>query len=219
MKHLAVICGAILIFACGVSAQVNPNAASPVLLASSSPGSAAAGPAALLSLAPMPEPDPDPPQGVYGVFPSYHWQAYAGYTFLRFYEIPNAAGNTNGFNFSVDYYAKDWVAVDGELTATFGSQGGVGTSLVSEMGGMRFRWTMPGGLAIWVHGLAGASHFSPQTPFVGEDAFGYEAGGGVDASPHHKRLGYRLQADMVGTHYFGAYQYSPKISVGVVYQF
>lgn len=217
MKHVFAVCGAILVLACGAFAQVS---AGPTLVASADPMPAAT-PAAFASPLPAsPEPQPQPePQGVYGVFPNYHWQAYAGYTYLRFYEIPNVTGNTNGFNFSVDYYFKDWVAVDGELTATFGSQYGVGTSLVSEMGGLRFRKITSGGLDIWIHGLVGGSSFSPKTPFGEDSAFGYEAGGGIDLSPHHKRLGYRVQADMVGTHYFGTYQYSPKVSVGVVYKF
>jgi hypothetical protein len=221
MKFVVSVYSAILVtlsLASGVSAQA--GATGPVLLASAAPGPAIPGLAAPMAAAPAPQPQPEPePQGVYGVFPNYHWQAYAGYTYLRFYEIPNVAGNTDGFNFSVAYYAKDWLAADGEVMATFGSQGGTSTTLVSEMGGVRVRWPSGGRLDVWVHALAGGSHFSPKTVFGGQEAFGYEAGGGVDFSPHHRRLGYRLQADMVGTHYFGTFQYSPKVSFGVVYKF
>jgi hypothetical protein len=51
------------------------------------------------------------------------------------------------------------------------------------------------------------------------NAFSLELGGGVDLMPRHRRLGYRLQADMVATRFFGTYQYSPKISAGIVFKF
>ncbi len=44
---------------------------------------------ALLPASPAPE-----PQGIQGVFENYSWQAYAGYTFLRFYEVPGACGKS-----------------------------------------------------------------------------------------------------------------------------
>ncbi|MGD0957950.1 MAG: hypothetical protein ABR953_14145 [Candidatus Acidiferrales bacterium] len=176
--------------------------------------------------APAPMPDPaasaapaQQGQGVFAVFPEYQTELYAGYTYFRFYEIPHFSENMNGLNLSLAYYLRDWVAVDGELVATFGSQAGVSSKFVMGMGGARLRWMGPRGLALWAHGMAGGSHFLPQTAFGGQDAFGFEAGGGVDLIPPHKRLGFRLQVDMVGTHYFGTYQYSPKVSAGVVYKF
>jgi hypothetical protein len=178
-----------------------------------------AGPApaahALFAFAPA-----EPPQGVYGVFQNFDWQAYAGYTFFRFYEVPNITQNMNGFNFSVAYYPRGgWVAAEGEFVAAFGSQAGVTSKFVLGMGGARFRWSAPRAVEVWVHGLAGGSHFTPQTAFGGQSAFGYEVGGGVDVNAHHHRMAYRLQGDMVGTRYFGTYQYSPKISAGIVYKF
>lgn len=232
MRYIAVVCGAIFIFACGAGAQVAPG--SSVQSESSTTNLVAAElgvplafvPAArAAAAAPMPDPTASaaaPAQqgaGVFAVFPEYQFEAYAGYTYFRFYAVPNVTVNMNGLNFSLAYYLRDWVAADGEFVATFGSQSGVSSKFVLGMGGVRFRWTGPRGLELWAHGLAGGSHLIPQTAYGSQDAFGFEAGGGVDLIPPHRRLGFRLQADMVGTRYFGTYQYSPKVSAGVVYKF
>jgi hypothetical protein len=166
------------------------------------------------------EPSPAEPQGVYGVFADYNFQAYAGYTFYRFYVLPNDTLNMNGFNFSVVYYPKNGkIGADGELVAVFGSQAGTSAQFVTGMGGARVRWSGPRAVEIWVHGMAGGGHLIPQTPYGGQNAFGWAAGGGIDYTPRNRRLGYRVQADAVAMYFFGTHQYSPKISFGVVYKF
>jgi len=40
-----------------------------------------------------------------------------------------------------------------------------------------------------------------------------------DINMHRWRYAYRIGADMVGTHYFGSNQFSPKFSTGFVYKF
>ena len=60
----------------------------------------------------------DPPQYVQSVYETYRWQAYVGYEYLRFYEVPAIAKNSNGFMYSMVYYLKDWIGLDGELNAT-----------------------------------------------------------------------------------------------------
>jgi len=210
MRYVAFLCGVVLFLTCNAGAQVNPSTS--FLLSSPVPAWAAAAPALGAPAA--------SPQGVYGVLQNYNWQAYAGYTFLRFYEIPGVTGNMNGFNFSVVYYPHAArIGLDGEFAAAFASQAGINTKFALAMGGARYRLPGPRALEVWIHGLAGSSHFLPQTAFGSTDAFGFEAGGGVDLTPRGKRLGYRLQADMVGTRYFGTHQYSPKISFGLVYKF
>jgi hypothetical protein len=234
MKRIAFLLGIILILASSAPAQVklaSLPAAGPLAptlavaappahaLFAYSPAEGAAidgpGPSAFASSAPA-----EPPQGVYGVFQSFEWQAYAGYTFFRFYEVPNITQNMSGFNLSMAYYPRGgWIAADGELVAAFGSQAGVTSKFALGMGGVRFRWSAPRAVELWVHGLAGGSHFVPQTPYGGQSAFAYEAGGGIDIDAHHHRMAYRVQGDMVGTRYFGTYQYSPRISAGIVYKF
>src|ERR1039458_2464563 len=133
MRHFAFLCGAILMFACSVGAQL--NSAGPLLLGSASPAATPAG--AMPNANPLALSAPaDPPQGVYGVFQDFNFQAYAGYTCFRFYEVPNLTDNMNGVNFSAVYYPRGgWLGPDGELIAAFGSQRGVTSTLPSGMGG------------------------------------------------------------------------------------
>jgi hypothetical protein len=157
---------------------------------------------------------------VYGVFQNYNWQATAGYTFFRFYVLPHVNSNMNGLNLGLVYYpGGHWYAADGEFIGAWGSVDGKGTKYVQGMGGGRARWEAPRGIEVWGHVLVGGTHFLPQTTFGGQGAFAYEVGGGVDLNLHQRRIAYRVSANMVGTRYFGTYQYSPNVSVGVVFKF
>lgn len=240
MRFVAAVCGAVfamLIVSCPASAQTvasdpaplnwgMPSALEPFVAQLSAPPAvpsfAIASPAEPMPFFQKDAPaagagsDQAPP-GVYGVFPSYRYQVYAGYTFLRFYVIPNVAENTNGVNFSIAYYFRDSLAVDGEAAATFGTYSGESSRFYLYMGGLRYRHPV-GRFDVWIHGLAGGAHFTPLTPYGNQDAFAYEAGGGVDFTPRGLRLSFRLQADAFGSNFFGTYQYSPKISFGVVYK-
>jgi hypothetical protein len=226
MQRIFALAGLIFVFAFVAGAQTNAiqswNLSSVSLLPS--PFAAATTPAAplpgtiALPAAPSAIPTPDPQQ-VQGVFVKYDWQAYFGYTFFKFFEVPSIEPNTNGFNFSVQYYFKDWIAADGEFVATHVTQSGQGGWFIFGGGGPRFRWSLPRGVELWGHGLVGYSNFSPQTPFGGRSAFAYELGMGVDFNIHHQKWALRLGGDMIGTSYFGTQQYSPKFSAGVVYKF
>jgi hypothetical protein len=241
MKTMAILLGGFLLWASAVSAQTAATGPGAVVEAESSQqlGAGFSGdspapkmlraqllPSDLL-LAPasprwasLPPPVPaEPPQGVQGVFPSHHWQAYVGYTYVRFYEVTNHTVNENGFNVSAAYYFKDWIAADGEVVTAFGSYSGANSTFVSGAGGVRLRWTTQRGPDLWLHALVGGAHATPQTPYGSEGALAYEAGGGIDINSRHNRLAYRLQADIVGTRFFSTYQYSPKISAGIVYKF
>jgi len=187
-----------------------------------SPRAAAApapGPFALAANAPSAAAAADPPQYVQNVHVTYNWQAYFGYTFFRFYEVPGTQRDTNGFNYSMVYYFKDWFGVDGEFAATKTSQNAFNGWFLFGGGGPRFRWSGPRGLELWGHVLFGYSHLTPQTSFGSQDAFAYEAGGGADINILRTRWALRIGADMVGSHYFRTYQYSPKAFAGVVYKF
>lgn len=172
-----------------------------------------------LSTTTLADPAGAPQQDVQGVFQNFQWQAYAGYTFVRFYQVPGIQLNTNGLNFGVVYYFKDWIGADGEFVATFGSQYGDTAKFLLGMGGARFRWSAPRGLEVWAHALVGASHYLPQTANGGQGALAYELGGGVDINAGRRRWAYRFSADLVGTGYFSTYQYSPKLSAGIVFKF
>ena len=161
----------------------------------------------------------DPLQYVQGVREIYSWQAYIGYTFFHFYEVPGTQRNTNGFNYSTVYYFKNWFGVDGEFAATRTSQNAFDGWFLFGGGGPRFRWSGPRGLELWGHALFGYAHFTPQTSFGKQGAFAYEVGGGADLIILRTRWALRFGADMVGSHYFNTYQYSPKVFAGIVYKF
>jgi hypothetical protein len=198
-----------------MTAPVSADVTSPI---GSSPvsGNAAFSAPSATTLTASPE-----PQFVQGVHQQYSWQAYVGYTFFRFYESshPTIRENQNGANWSIVYYWKDWLGVDGEMAATYGTQGNQSSWFLFGGGGPRVRWAGPRGLELWGHALFGGSHFTPQTPFGKQEAFAYEVGGGVDVNSHLQRLALRVGADMVASRYFSTYQYSPKVFAGVVFKF
>jgi hypothetical protein len=159
-------------------------------------------------------------QGVQGVGFETDSEAYVGYTYLRFYALPNLTENTNGFNASIAYYPHDrWYGVDGEIVGTFGSASGTNSSLFLGMGGGRIRHSGLRGTEFWVHGLVGGGHSTPKMPYGGEGAFAFEGGGGIDIGARNRRLAYRIEADLVGTRFFDVFQYNPKVSVGIVFKF
>ena len=229
MRHAALLIGCILFLAINAGAQVNvanlDDTFSQVSLLTPSgnsfnlpalpvtPAGLTATPALPITLS------ADPPQNVQSVYETYHWQAYIGYEYMRFYEVPSITVNTNGFMYSLVYYVKDWFGLDGEFNATHLNELNTGGWFLMGGGGPRFRWSGPRGIELWGHALGGYSHATPQTAFGAEHAAAFEAGGGVDINAHFGRLSYRAEADMVGTRYFGTYQYSPKVSVGVVIKF
>jgi hypothetical protein len=224
MRHVAFLCGIVLILACSAGAQVNPGPS--LLLGSPMPEFAFATPAPAAEPFPganasaLGAPANPEPQGVYGVLQNYNWQAYVGYTHFVFYELPGVTGNLNGFNTSLVYYPHSGhFAGDGEFAVAFAPNSEVNTRIEMGLGGVRYRLQVSPEIEIWAHGMVGGAKFLPQTPFGSEGAFAFQAGGGVDFSPRHKRLGFRLQGDMVGTRFFGTHQYNPKVAVGVVYRF
>jgi hypothetical protein len=160
-------------------------------------------------------------QPVYGVLQDFNFQAYGGFTYFRFYELPGITGNLAGFNVSLVYYPHaGHLGVDGEFAVGFASQSGANTTLDAGLGGGRFRVIGPRHIEVWAHALAGGAHFVPMTPYGSESALAFEAGGGIDwAPPRAERISFRVQADVLATYFFSTHQYTPKISAGIVYKF
>ena len=157
---------------------------------------------------------------VQSVFPSFSWQAYGGYTFVRFYAFPAREVNRNGFDIDMSYYLHaGHFGAEGAVTAAFGSVSGQRSDFAFAGGGPRFRWSGPRGTELWAHGLAGWANFGPTIAGFKQDGLGYELGGGVDINAHRQRFSYRFEADMIGTRLYNTSQYSPKFSVGIVYKF
>lgn len=237
MKLVACFCGLALLFASSARAQVNQQ--NSLLLASSDPGMAAAAspaasapfgslPASEAIAAAAPAASAESAQGGgYGGSPTYNWQVYVGYTFVRLYllpKIPKLVPNgltvdTNGINASGVYYFPSitWVGVEGDAVGTFGSFKCSKFALAG--GGARVRWRGPHGLELWGHGTLDASHIVPQTAFGGQTSFAYQFGGGADVFTSFHNIGMRVEGDLVGTHFFHTYQRSVQISAGIVYRF
>jgi hypothetical protein len=228
MKVLGFVLAVALLAVGTASAQVPSNtpfltpSSAVAAVSSATPAPEPAAPAAATAAAADPAPAPDPQQGppVIGVFENYNFQAYLGFSIARFYEAPHQIQTREGFDASLSYYYKGgWIAADGELLGTFGTQFNQNSRWVFAGGGPRFRWSGQRHVEFWGHALVGGSHYVPQTAYGGQGAFAYEAGIGADALAHHQRLAYRLEVDMVGTRFFNTYQYSPKASVGIVWKF
>jgi hypothetical protein len=158
---------------------------------------------------------------VVGVFQEYRLLVSAEYSFLRMYVSgrPSVQENMNGFDVGANYYFKNWVGFDADFMLEFGTLFTNTSHFAFIGGGPRFRWAGPQNVQIWGHALAGFSHLSPRTAFGNMGSFAYEAGGGIDFGPRNSRLNYRVQADLVGTTFFGTYQFSPRIAAGVVFKF
>jgi len=230
MRHVGFVLGAIVLFAAGAGAQT-----SPAVLASGAQNTSSDAPAAyalyaVASLPAIPAPavpslaEPAQPAApaslVQSVFQTYDLQAYAGYTFFRFYAEPKFTNDMNGINLGITYYpGGGWIGVDGDFIGTFGSTPTCTTKFVMASGGPRFRWLGPRGIEVWAHGLVGYSNFLPQTALGNHSAFAFQAGAGVDLNIRQQRWAIRLAGDVIGTRYFSTGQYSPKVSAGLVYKF
>jgi hypothetical protein len=233
MKFIPALFLGFLVAASGAGAQSNFGNSvslvpSPFVAAASAPNVTFA-PAASSSIsadlaAPIasPEPAPSPapmPQSVQGVFERYQSDIAVGYTFFRFYETPSDQLNGNGFNISGTYWYHDWWGPDAEFFATYSTQPGVNSWVGLGAGGLRVRKVMERGLDVWAHGLIGVAYLAPKAPYGDEWGGAAVLGVGADLNAHHRHVAYRLAVDAVGTHFFGVYQLSPKVSVGVVFKF
>jgi hypothetical protein len=233
MKFIPALLFGFCLAASGASAQSNFSSSvslvpSPFVAAASAPS---ANFAALPNAAPAstnffasPEPVPaaEPaamPQEVQGVFVRYGSEVSVGYTFMRFYEVPGDTLNGNGFNVSGTYWYKDWFGPEAEFFATYSRQTNVNSWVAVGLGGVRVRKVMDRGLDVWAHGLIGGAYLAPHSPYGNEDAGAAVVGVGADLNAHHRHVAYRLAIDAVGTHFFGTYQLSPKVSVGIVFKF
>jgi hypothetical protein len=241
MRQWAVLLGAILITALGAGAQEVSLSSPPEVSAPSAADQTAlpdatqlfaianfpatAAPKPLFSAFPaMAEPSEPAAQqpGVYGVFTHYKWQLYAGYSFFRFYiaSKPSTREHMNGLDLGVVYFVHgDRFGLEGQFVGEYGSFIANSSQFALGMGGLRYRWQGDREAEWWLHGLFGGAKFLPQTAFGSQGALVYELGGGADLGSHRSRLSYRFEADMVGTRFFSTYQFSPRVSAGIVFKF
>ena len=234
MKYAISLLALVLLAASGTRAQDSQLPASALPSIGEAPAGsdmlktfAFAAPASPEALADFPEAIPSasnsaasPRPEVQSVFPSYRFQAYGGYTFVRFNAFPGRHVSRNGFDISLSYFLKSGLfGVEGAVTGAFGSIGNENSGFALVGGGPRVRWAGPRGFQFWAHGLLGDAHFLPRVGNSGENAFAYELGGGIDIPAHFRRMAFRTEADMIGTRFYGTGQYSPKLSAGLVFKF
>jgi hypothetical protein len=232
MKYISVLLGCLLLVAVNAGAQSNFGSSvslvSPEFMAyavtPATPATPAADSPAIFPAPAFATPAPAAlpaamPQDVQGVFNKYSWDVYAGYTFLRFYEVPGTVSNMNGGNISAVYYYRDWLGADAEVAAIYGSQPGQNSWLVFGGIGPRFRYVGPKGIDVWTHVMIGGMWITPQTPYGGQGALAGLAGVGVDLNAHHRHVALRVAIDGIASRFFNTYQISPKASVGIVYKF
>lgn len=201
----------------GAAALISDTTQAPTLWADAAPADPAMAASALPAAS-----DPAAAQwlGVLGVHPGYNWQIYGEYSFFKFYEVPSLTNTENGFELGITYFPhQGWIGFDGDLMSTFGAQAGCISKFTLASGGVRLRWAGPRGTQFFLRGLAGGAHFFPQTAFGGQNAFAYQTGGGIDILRHRGRIAFRGEVEAVGTKFFTTYQISPKISLGVVFNF
>jgi hypothetical protein len=233
MKYSSILFGSLLCLTFSTAAQTNFAQVSLAAPAFGVTPAVAAGPAAvagMVSAQPAPEsafgapfaplsPAEPPPQGVQGVFEKYSYDAYIGYTFFRFYEVPGINSNMDGFNGSFVYWYRDRIGIDSEVFATYGSQPGQNSWLTTGGIGPRIRWIKPKGIDLWAHALFGGSYITPATPYGGQGSVTGVFGAGADLNGHHRHMAIRVAVDGVATHFFGTFQFSPKVSAGIAYKF
>lgn len=162
---------------------------------------------------------PSPPQ-TYAVRGGVHsWQLCASYSFFRFYMVPSQINNYNGFNLSVARFFGDYFGMEGDLTTEEGQAFGVANANFTFIGGgFRARYPNRSHYEPWGHVLLGYAHETPRTGFGSERAFGYALGAGIDTKIL-PRISIRTSVDGIGTLFFSTYQFSPRASVGVVFNF
>jgi hypothetical protein len=158
-------------------------------------------------------------QGIQGVRPedTHPIEIGVGYTFVAFQETGGLSANDSGVNATAIYY-DNHVGVEADFTDAYGTQNGQAAQILFGGAGVRYRLPHYRSFQPWVHAVGGYTYLSPKVSLGADDAFGYKLGGGFDVNPRHARIGYRVSADLFGTRYFGTYQLSPEVTVGIVFK-
>lgn len=163
------------------------------------------------------------------------WQIGVNYNYIRFRPSPGASFNLHGFNTSVSWYKNEWLALEGDVGAAFGSTpssggpggltpGGLDAKLVLYGGGPHLAYRQSQKISPWVHALFGGAHFrfdqtgAPSANLAKLNAFAYMLGGGVDIKLGSK-ISWRIQGDFLGTRFFSTWQKNAQAQTGIVLNF
>lgn len=195
MRNFLALCGTVLLFSVAAAAQDG----SPVMAGYSA-----------VSLPASPQ-RPTPSE-------LYTWQVSISYEYFRL-DFLGSGVNLNGFNTSLTRFANDWFGFEADVGPAFGSDSSNQTvKFLWYGGGPHLAYRHRGKLEPWGHGLFGGAHLFPQTASGGRNAYGYVAGGGVDIKLN-PRVYWRIQGDLVGTHFFDGWQNNGQFKAGLVFNF
>ena len=140
-----------------------------------------------------------------------------GYDYMRFRSALFNA-NVNGMRTSFSYSWKDWLGVEGNVLAAFGSStfNNQASHIVLYGAGPRLG-TNTGSFQPWAHVLVGGIHVYPQTA-SNLNGFAFQLGGGVDYV-YKPFLSFRVESDYVRSQLYSAGQNSFLVGGGIVIPF
>ncbi len=147
------------------------------------------------------------------------WLIGAGYVYQRF-DIGGNNTNMNGVQGSAARFMNDYFAVEGGVTATFGTVSpSIAQHLLFYGGGGRIQ-VRGRRLQPWAHVLAGGvyTRFTQTIGTATYNGFGIMAGGGVDYK-FRPRLAFRVQGDFLGSYISSFWQKTASVGGGIVFNF
>jgi hypothetical protein len=158
------------------------------------------------------------PQVIYRDTENDRWELGLGFTYVKF-RSPAIDQNMVGLNTSVAYFPREWLGVEGNITAAFG--GTIFANERTKYGGftggpkivMRQRRWEP-----WVHALVGMAHVNPQLAGVGKNGVAIQVGGGADYT-FGGQWAVRMEGDWVLTHLYSLSQNNFQLVTGLVLHF
>jgi hypothetical protein len=163
---------------------------------------------------PLPQPAPRP---YYSENPN-QWQLGIAFALVRFRSSVYYA-SAPGFNSSLAYWWKEWVAIEGSVTTAFAPPVFANEHFryLSYGAGPKFSFGH-GRLEPWAHALVGGVHLVPQTAASGKNGFEFTMGGGVDYVINDV-ISAKAGVDYLGTHMFGQWQSSAQVVAGFSFRF
>ncbi|HVA72503.1 MAG TPA: hypothetical protein VNF02_05275 [Candidatus Limnocylindrales bacterium] len=142
-------------------------------------------------------------------------EIFGGYSYVHFDTSPGST-NFNGWNASLTENMFKVFGVTGDFGGTYGSPGGVKSSMNTFLFGPQLHLPTPF-VTPFVHALFGAARFSAAG--TSSTAFASALGGGIDVHPF-PIVGLRLiQADYLTTHFGNTHQNDLRLSAGIVLRF
>ena len=168
--------------------------------------------------APLPRPAPEPPPRPYYRENPNPWQLGIAFALVRFRSSVYYA-SAPGFNTSLAYWWKEWVAIEGSVTTAFAPPVFENEHFryLGYGAGPKFSFGH-GRLEPWAHALAGGVHLIPQTAAGGRNGFEFTMGGGVDYVINDV-ISAKAGVDYLGTHMFGQWQSSAQVVAGFSFRF